>query len=137
VTRHIPAVAYRTLLAVAAASLPFSRHISAQVRTARLCGVVRDTGGAPVAKARVLIVETEQVAHSDSLGRYDIQTPSTGEISLQAMQIGYRAGRLRTVRVEAGESVRVDLTLGAPPNCDIDCAPLTVPLAGPRDSAPD
>lgn len=124
-----------TVLSALMVPLVLARRADAQSARAQLYGVVRDTAGAPVPKARVLIVGTEQVAYTDSLGQYVFPKPPAGTFALRVMQIGYRAGQRDSVQVSSNGSVRVDLQLGAVANCDIGCPPLIVPASAPGDSA--
>lgn len=99
-------------------------------------GTVRDTIGAPIRNAQIVASGVEGPTLTDSLGRYRIDSLSPGQLSIRALMIGYFAEQRDSVQLRPGHATRVDFVLRSP-DCDIDCAPMTVPIAPPGAEVPD
>ena len=83
--------------------------------TGRIAGHVRDAGGVPLANARVTLVGTALAASADSTGSYVIDKVPVGTYLLRVQLIGYNPGTVHGVRVAAGQTTTVDITLTAAP----------------------
>lgn len=79
---------------------------------ARISGVVRDTVGAPLANAQVLLVELHHVQTTDAAGRFVLRgLTAPGTYHLDVRLVGYAPQHV-TVRVTAaGESGEVGVVL--------------------------
>ncbi len=79
--------------------------------TGRIAGHVRDAGGAPLANAQVIVVGTRLAAVTNSSGAYLISAVPAGTYLLRAQLIGYSPAAVHGVRVVAGQTVTIDMTL--------------------------
>jgi len=79
--------------------------------TGRIEGTVRNSAGAPVANAQVIVVGRPWTAMSDSTGHYGLADIPTGSYTVRASAMGYRSQDVPDVRVTAGVATRLDLTL--------------------------
>jgi Ca-activated chloride channel family protein len=79
--------------------------------TGRIEGTVRDSAGSPVANAQVYVVSRPWTAMSDSLGRYGLADIPAGRYTVRATALGYRSLEVPDVRVTAGRTTAIDLTL--------------------------
>jgi hypothetical protein len=82
--------------------------LAATAAETRLCGIVRDNAGRPVAGATVIVSDLGRTASSDGNGRFCVSAPA-GDHTLAAMAVGFGVIE-RAVRVE-GESSEVALAL--------------------------
>jgi Ca-activated chloride channel homolog len=83
--------------------------------TGRIEGTVRDSAGAPVANAQVIVVSRPWTAMSDSAGHYRLADIPAGRYIIRASAMGYRSQEVADVRVTAGAATRLDLTLARSP----------------------
>ncbi len=79
-----------------------------------LRGVVRDSAGAPLAAARVRLLELhrEYLTHED--GSFVFADVPAGRYAVGVLRIGYRS-QTATVTVTSGGSARLEIALGASP----------------------
>ncbi|GAA4307705.1 TonB-dependent receptor [Compostibacter hankyongensis] len=77
-----------------------------------ISGHVTDAGGNPLPGASVYLEETEQSVTTDDRGSYRLSGIPEGTYTLTATTIGF-ARQTRTVSLQAGESLRTDLSLRA------------------------
>ena len=97
-----------TLLAAAAMSyLPLAAHAAT---TGTLQGIVRGAEGAPLAGAQVLLVETKEVARSDSGGNYSFVGETPGTYTIQVTYAGRKPVTLKTT-VTQDTTQRLDFSL--------------------------
>lgn len=93
----------------------FGSPVYAQTPTGEVIGVVRDASGAPVADASVTVTNTATGAarsvNTASDGRYRVSGLVPGSYTVAVSQFGVREASGRTVRVTAGESVSLEITL--------------------------
>jgi Ca-activated chloride channel homolog len=83
--------------------------------TGRIEGTVRDSAGAPIANAQVIVVSRPWTAMSDSMGHYSLGDIPAGRYTVRASAMGYRSQGVADVRVIAGAATRLDLTLAPSP----------------------
>src|SRR5437762_3179428 len=97
-------------------AVSLARHASAQTSTGSIRGYVTDSGGAPIAGARVSAVNTQTSAvrevTTQSNGFYAILGLVPAEYEVTARQIAMAAQKLK-VRVLIGEVFPLDLKLAA------------------------
>ena len=114
-TRYRPLArgARLALAALLAATLP--RLVDAQGTTGRIIGTVTEAGGTPVNGAQVGVREPTTGAvrggSAGADGRYTVLQLPSGTYDVQVRAIGYRPVERRGVRVEIGQTLRVDLEL--------------------------
>jgi Ca-activated chloride channel homolog len=77
----------------------------------RIEGTVRDSAGAPVAHAQLIVVRRPWTAMSDSLGRYRIADIPAGTYTIRVSALGYRRHEVREVPVTAGGVTPLDISL--------------------------
>lgn len=105
---------------IAVLTLPSAARAQGEVGT--LAGRVTEAGtGTPVsgASVRVLTLGTRAVAgagNSGEDGRYRVGGLRPGAYAVSVSRIGYQLQRVDTVRVRAGETTTLDLTLGEAPS---------------------
>lgn len=110
--RNTGIITFFSLVALVGAAAP--RNAAAQApaqTTGEIVGTVRDSAtAAPLAAARVRLVEThrEELAHADGSFRFPQLAPGTYTVEVE--HLGYARAR-RRVEVAAGESLRVDIAL--------------------------
>src|SRR5262245_23209882 len=82
---------------------------------AALQGVVNDNSGAVLANAEVTVtnIETGVVVKSmtNEAGLYRVSALNPGRYSVEAKAAGFAAGRVNEVRLEVGQTARLDLEL--------------------------
>ncbi len=100
-----------TLVLAAAATLLTAPRASAQLRTATVTGVVRDSSGRAIPGVNVGVAGGGFRVSTDDSGRYRIAGIVAGPATLTARRIGYRPTAQR-VRLAAGEPSVVDFRLG-------------------------
>jgi Ca-activated chloride channel family protein len=83
--------------------------------TGRIEGTVRDSAGAPVANAQVIVVSRPWTTMSDSAGHYRLANLPAGRYIIRASAIGYRSQEVADVRVTVETATRLDLTLARSP----------------------
>jgi Ca-activated chloride channel family protein len=81
------------------------------VEAGRITGHVRDTAGAAIHNAHVIVVGTRFGAVTNDSGFYQIDNVPTGSYTVRAMFIGYAPAALPGVTVIANQTVTVDLKL--------------------------
>jgi Ca-activated chloride channel homolog len=107
--RCVPGLALSLLLTlVTTAAAPIARVPA----TGRVVGHVRDSNGAPIVQAQVLIVGTALNALTDSAGAYAFAAVPEGSVTIRAASIGYRAAQA-TITVRRGRTTTHDFTLQA------------------------
>jgi Ca-activated chloride channel family protein len=74
-------------------------------------GTVRDSAGAPIANAQVIVVSRPWTAMSDSTGHYRLGGIPAGRYTVRASAMGHGSQEVADVRVTAGAATRLDLTL--------------------------
>ena len=95
------------------AALLLTGAVEPRPSTGRIEGTVRNSAGAPVANAQVIVVSRPWTAMSDSAGRYRLADIPAGRYTVRATAIGYPSREVADVRVTAGAATRLDLTLAA------------------------
>jgi hypothetical protein len=85
--------------------------------TARLAGVVRGTGGAPLASAELRVLGTRATARTDATGAYSIANLPAGTQLLEVRHIGYAAVE-KAFELRSGETVVGDVELQRVVNLD-------------------
>jgi len=83
---------------------------TAWAQEASVSGRVINESGQPIGTARVAIIGTVLVTHTNADGRYTLRGVPTGPINLRVNVIGY-AATTRQVTVTAGQPVTVDVAL--------------------------
>ena len=83
--------------------------------TGRIEGTVRDSAGAPVANAQVIVVSRPWTAMSDSAGHYRLADIPAGRYTSALRRWDTGARRWPTCGVTAGAATRLDLTLARSP----------------------
>ncbi|MGD0483298.1 MAG: TonB-dependent receptor [Gemmatimonadales bacterium] len=106
----IPRLA-RVAAAWVAAVVLGANVLMAQGTTGKIEGTVRDQSGAPVNGAQVFIVGTAFAAVSNERGYYFINNVPAGVMVTRAQYIGYQPAEVRNVRVFAGQTMTINLTL--------------------------
>lgn len=96
-------------------AIVFSLAAFAQSNTGSITGVVTDQNGAVVPSVTVTITnqgtnETRNVT-TDSQGRYDVPSISTGVYSIEASGNGFAATKVTDLRLAVGERARADIAL--------------------------
>jgi hypothetical protein len=86
-------------------------QLVAQTSTGKVEGTVRDQAGAPLAGAQVIIVGSAFTATTNESGYYFINNVPAGVMTLRGQYIGYAPAEVRNVRVFAGQTMTVDMTL--------------------------
>ena len=81
------------------------------VATGRIAGHVRDAGGVPIANAQLFVAGTTLRAVTDTRGAYTIDSVPPGTYRIRAQFIGYAPTEERGVRVIAGRTTTLDVTL--------------------------
>jgi Ca-activated chloride channel family protein len=81
--------------------------------TGRIEGTVRDSAGAAIANAQVIVVARPWTAMSDSAGYYRLADIPAGRYTVRASALGHGTQEVTDVRVAAGATTKLDLTLGA------------------------
>ncbi|OLC05769.1 MAG: hypothetical protein AUH42_06805 [Gemmatimonadetes bacterium 13_1_40CM_70_11] len=111
---------------VAAILLAGAARTAGAQSTAAVYGTVKDPSGRPILNAQVRVLGTTLVSLSGHDGGYVIAGISPDEIVLSARFIGYYQS-WDTLRVAAGDSVRVDFTLRPSPVRGDDLVVTTLP----------
>jgi Ca-activated chloride channel family protein len=83
--------------------------------TGRIEGTVRDSAGAPIANAQVIVVSRRWTAMSDSAGRYRLADVPAGRYTVRASAVGFQSHEVPGVAVTAGRVTPLDLTLTRSP----------------------
>ncbi len=107
----------------------------AAVKTGTIQGTVRETGigGGPLAGAIVMVQGTTLRTLTDRAGRYELANVPVGRHQLAVNYVGF-AQSIRTVEVQAGQSVTADFALSQPAlRMDEMTLGKVVPLAAPRE----
>jgi hypothetical protein len=115
---YLPTVSRSYVAALGAAAMAASLvpvHTQAQARdstpaTGALAGVVRDSSGARLTGASIIVVGTILRATSDTDGRFRLAGLPAGTGTLQVRRLGYRAVLL-PISVESGATASVTVTL--------------------------
>lgn len=85
--------------------------LAAQGATGRIEGVVRASSGAPMPRARVMIVGSSFTTLTDSVGAYRFPEVPAGALTIRAVQIGYKTSVVEGIRLAAGQTIRQDFAL--------------------------
>ena len=85
--------------------------LAAQGTTGKIEGTVRDQSGAPIAGAQVLIVGSAFASTTNEQGYYFINNVPAGVMTVRGQYIGYAPSEARNVRVFAGQTMTVNLSL--------------------------
>jgi hypothetical protein len=101
----------RMVTAVTAVVLFGAGSLLAQGTTGKIEGTVKDSSGAPIAGAQVLITGSAFTATTDAQGYYFINNVPAGVLTVRAQYIGFAPAERRNVRVFAGQTMTVDITL--------------------------
>lgn len=83
----------------------------AQGNTGQISGVVTNASQAPIAGARITIVETAQTAFSNAEGRFTIINVAAGNHSLRVVSVGLQPKVVANVAVAAGATVTTNIAL--------------------------
>ena len=106
---------FARLARVAAAGLAVvllgAGRLAAQGSTGKIEGLVREPSGAPIGGAQILIVGSAFSATTNEQGYYFINNVPAGVRAVRAQYIGYAPAEVRNVRVLAGQTMTVNLTL--------------------------
>jgi hypothetical protein len=95
-----------TLLTLAAAPRP----AAAQRHSATLVGWIRDSSGAPVGQADVLVEHGDAAARTDSSGRFTLRALDPGAITVRVRRLGYDPQTFEYV-LRAGSEDSISVTL--------------------------
>ena len=109
-------------LAISAAALPLAarnaRALSADSTTSSrvlaappIVGVVRDSGGAPLANVQVVIASLGRGTTTDERGAFEFRSLPAGRYHLDALLIGYRRADLDVAVPASGADVRVTVVM--------------------------
>jgi Ca-activated chloride channel homolog len=101
--------------ALFAAALLLAGAAEPPPHTGRIEGTVRDSAGAAVADAQVIVVSRPWTAMSDSLGRYRLADLPAGRYTVRVSAIGYRTQEVTGVPVTAGAATQLEFTLARSP----------------------
>ena len=85
--------------------------VLAQGTSGKIEGTVKDSGGAPIAGAQVLIVGSAFQATTDEKGYFFMNNVPSGTVTVRAQYIGYTPNEVRNVRVLAGQTMTVNPVL--------------------------
>ncbi|MCL7977491.1 MAG: carboxypeptidase-like regulatory domain-containing protein, partial [marine benthic group bacterium] len=87
-------------------------HVQAQQSTGRIVGKVIDAStGQAISTAQVAVIGTGQMVLSDLEGRYFLDDVPAGVHEVRASVLGYGPKSVTDVRVLAGESTPLDISL--------------------------
>ncbi len=86
----------------------------------RIEGTIRDSAGAPVANARIEILNRPWSTLSDGVGRYRLAAVPVGRYTIRVVAPGYQDRVVRDVRVEEGQATIADVTLGPSTPASLD-----------------
>ncbi len=96
-------------------TLFLSIGIFAQSNTGSITGVVKDTNGAVVANATVVVTNAgtneSRTVQTDSDGRYDVPSLSTGVYKITVSASGFQETTVSEARLAVGEKARFDVNL--------------------------
>ena len=92
-----------------------ARGLSGQSPTGTIQGRVQDQAGGPIGEAQLLIVGTAFGALTDPSGHYFINNVPAGPATVRAVFVGYRPVEIRDLRVLAGQTATLDVTLESSP----------------------
>jgi hypothetical protein len=105
----------RLPLAVLAVILAASPRVNAQVLYGSIVGDVRDSSGAAIPGAQVVVVNNgtglERRGATDPVGHFNFADLPAGVYSLKATQAGFKAFEQKTVTVTINSVTRVDVAL--------------------------
>ena len=101
----------RVASALAAVVLLGAGSLLAQGETGKIEGTVKDSAGAPVGGAQVLIVGSAFHATTDEAGYYFMNNVPAGVVIVRAQQLGYAPNEVRNVHVLAGQTMTVNPVL--------------------------
>lgn len=115
-----PTSSARRIPFVIAALLILATAASAQQReTGAVAGIAVGEDGQPVAGATVVVARTDgtqpRTATSDARGAFNLPDLAPGLYRVSARRIGFREARLPVLRVIAGQTAEVRVTLAASP----------------------
>ena len=110
-----------------AAIFLMTAHI-ALAQTARITGVVRDSGGLPLAGASVFLKNNKLGTHTDSTGRYEL-TVNPGEQTIVASFVGY-AEQEKNISLQRGTVTGQDFIVA---EVYIEC-PEVIVICSPNES---
>jgi iron complex outermembrane receptor protein len=79
--------------------------------TPPVTGVVKDSSGAPLANAQVIVTALNRVTTTNAAGAFTLRGLPAGTYHLSAMLIGYAPGHADVVVPSAGDSVRVTIVM--------------------------
>ncbi len=82
--------------------------------TGAIAGRVRDSSGAPLPFARVVVGNGRQGAETDSLGNYRIREVQAGWHQVTARRVGFQAVSRDSVLVQAGQTTIANFVLSSP-----------------------
>ena len=108
IVRPLPGRGRWATLAVA---LVLSTAAMARLPVGHIEGTIRDTAGAPIANAQVIVVGTAYQALSDSAGRYRLADIPVGRHTIRAAFIGYKSTQVTEVLVRENLTTTVDILL--------------------------
>jgi hypothetical protein len=98
---------------VVAAAVFGAGSLFAQGTTGKIEGTVKDSSGAAIAGAQVLIVGSAYRATTDQTGYYFMNSVPAGVVTVRAQYIGYAPSEVTNVRVLAGQTMTVNPVLVA------------------------
>jgi len=101
----------RVASAVAAVVMFGAGSLLAQGTTGKIEGTVKDSAGAPISGAQVLIVGSAFHATTDEAGYYFMNNVPAGVVAVRAQQLGYAPNEVRNVHVLAGQTMTVNAVL--------------------------
>ena len=101
----------RVAAAVAAVAVFGAGSLLAQGTTGKIEGTVKDSAGAPIGGATVMIVGTAFRAVTDEAGYYFMNNVPAGVVSVRAQQVGFAMNEVRNVHVLSGQTMTVNPVL--------------------------
>ncbi len=103
----------QVLSAVAALLVIGAGSLLAQGESGKIEGTVKDSAGAPIAGAQVIIVGSAFSATTDANGYYFMNNVPASVVTVRAQYIGYTPSEVRNVRVLSGQTMTVNPVLAA------------------------
>jgi outer membrane receptor for ferrienterochelin and colicins len=94
-------------------SLACSSSAAAQARSPRIAGTVSDTGGHPIAFARVYVRGGSDTVATDPKGRFEFDSLAANVVSLTAEFIGYIPSQRDAVLSRSGKPTWIEFRLRA------------------------
>jgi len=106
---------FKTVISILVVVLFTGLSVLAQSNTGTITGVVQDANGAVVPNAAVTVTNVgtneSKTVTTDSEGRYEAPSLSTGVYKVSAKANGFQAVTVENARLAVGDKLRVDVTM--------------------------